>query len=191
MGKNGVSPGSPKYVDITGDGAITAEDRHIIGNKAPNFKLNLSNTLSYKNFELYCMIAGVFGGKGYYQASNKAAYIIGGSGDFFGVNSLYVPYWTPENKSNKYPAAIYTGDAYFLGLQSRAFIRLQDISLSYSFNQPWMKKIGLNTLKLFVSGKNLITFSGWDGGDPEIGNSIVAGTYPVMKSLSFGANISF
>lgn len=191
MGKNGVSPGSPKYVDITGDGAITAEDRHIIGNKAPNFKLNLSNTLSYKNFELYCMIAGVFGGKGYYQASNKAAYIIGGSGDFFGVNSLYVPYWTPENKSNKYPAATYTGDAYFLGLQSRAFIRLQDISLSYSFNQPWMKKIGLNTLKLFVSGKNLITFSGWDGGDPEIGNSIVAGTYPVMKSLSFGANISF
>ena len=53
------------------------------------------------------------------------------------------------------------------------------------------EKIGLNTLKLFVSGKNLITFSGWDGGDPEIGNSIVAGTYPVMKSLSFGANISF
>mgnify|MGYP000556267727 FL=1 len=83
MEKNGVSPGSPKYVDITGDGAITVEDRHIIGNKAPNFKLNLSNTLSYKNFELYCMIAGVFGGKGYYQASNKAAYIIGGSGDFF------------------------------------------------------------------------------------------------------------
>lgn len=191
MEKNGVSPGSPKYVDITGEGVITVEDRQIVGNTAPNFKLNLSNTLKYKNLELYFMLAGVFGGNGYYQQSNKAAYIIGGGGDFFGVNSLYVPYWTPENKSNVYPAATYTGDSYFLGLQSRAYVRLQDISLSYIFDQPWMKKVGLNTLKLFVTGKNLLTFTGWDGGDPEIGDSFVAGTYPVMKSFSVGVNFSF
>lgn len=191
MEKNGVSPGTPKYVDITGDGVITVDDRQIVGNTAPNFKLNLSNTLSYKNLELYFMLTGVFGGKGYYQASNKTAYIIGGGGDFFGVNSLYVPYWTPENKSNKYPSATYTGDAYFLGLQSRAYVRLQDVSLSYTFNHPWMKKVGLTNLKLFVTGKNLLTFTGWDGGDPEIGASFVSGTYPVMKSFSMGVNFSF
>lgn len=191
MEKNGVAAGTPKYVDINGDGVITTDDRHIIGNYNPNFKLNLSNTVSYKDFELYAMITGTFGGNGYYQQSNKAAYVIGGGGDFFGVNSLYVPYWTPENPSNKYPAATYTGDSFFMGLQSRAFVRLQDISLSYSFRQPWVKKAGISTLKLFVTGKNLLTFSGWDGGDPEIGNSIVNGTYPVMKSLSVGATISF
>lgn len=191
MEKNGVSAGTPKYVDYNGDGEINSDDRHIIGNTNPNFKLNMSNTLKFKDFEFYCMITGNFGGSGYYQASNKAAYIIGGSGDSFGVNSMYVPYWTPENKSNKYPAATYTGDSYFLGLQSRAFVRLQDISLSYTFNQPWFKHIGISNLRVFATGKNLLTFSGWEGGDPEIGNSIVSGTYPVMKSVSFGLNISF
>jgi TonB-linked SusC/RagA family outer membrane protein len=190
MEKNGVSAGTPKYVDYNGDGVITADDRHIVGNTQPSFKLNISNTLRYKNFELYAMITGAFGGGNYYKASNKAAYIIGGSGDFFGVNSIYVPYWTSENKSNKYPAATYTGDSYFLGLQSRTYVRLQDISLSYTFDQPYFKKNGLN-LSVFVTGKNLITFSGWTGGDPEIGNSFVNGSYPVMKSVSFGANINF
>lgn len=151
----------------------------------------MSNTLKYKNFEFYCMIVGTFGGNGYYQSSNKAAYIIGGNGDSFGVNSMYVPFWTPENKSNKYPAATYTGDSYFLGLQSRAYVRLQDINLSYTFNQPCFKKLGIDVLRFFVTGKNLLTFTGWKGGDPEIGNSIVSGTYPVMKSLSFGLNIGF
>lgn len=190
MEKNGVNPGVPKYVDIDGDGVITVNDRHIIGNSAPNFKLNLGNTLNYKNFELYAMITGVFGGGGYYQRSNRAAYIIGGSGSFFGVNSMYVPYWTPENKSNKYPAATYTGDDRFKGLQDRTYIRLSDLSLSYSFDMPWMHKASINKLQLFVSAKNLLTFSGWKGGDPEMGNTIVDGTYPVMKSISFGVNLS-
>ena len=188
---NGVSAGTPMYEDYNGDGKIDANDRHIIGNTNPNFKLNLSNTLNYKNIELYCMFSGIFGGGGYYQKQNKAAYIIGGSGNFFGVNSLYVPYWTPENKSNTYPAATYTGDSRFLGLQSRAFIRLQDISLSYSFNSPWVKNAGISALKVYLSGKNLITISDWEGGDPEIGNTIVDGAYPVMKSVTLGVNISF
>lgn len=191
MEKNGVTAGTPKYVDYNKDGFINSDDRHIIGNSNPNFKLNMSNTLKYKNFEFYCMIVGTFGGNGYYQSSNKAAYIIGGNGDSFGVNSMYVPFWTPENKSNKYPAATYTGDSYFLGLQSRAYVRLQDINLSYTFNHPCFKKLGIDVLRFFVTGKNLLTFTGWKGGDPEIGNSIVSGTYPVMKSLSFGLNIGF
>ena len=188
--KNGVSAGTPKYTDMTGDGVITSDDRSIVGNTAPNFKLNLSNTLSYKNLELYFMLTGTFGGHGYFQKSNKSAFIIGGSGNYFGVNGIYIPYWTEVNQSNKYPAASYTGDPYYLGLQGRGFVRLQDINLSYTFNQSWIKKAGVN-LKLFVSGKNLLTFTGWDGGDPEIGNSVTDGTYPVMKSFSIGANISF
>ena len=190
--KYGVAVGTPKYVDVNGDGEINADDRIFLGNTNPSFRLNLSNTFNYKDFELYFMLAGNFGGSGYYQASNKAAYIIGGSGDFFGVNSIYVPYWTKENPSNVYPSATYTGDSRFKGLQSRSYVRLQDITLSYSFNNhKWLKAAKIANLKVFVTGKNIFTITKWKGGDPELGNSFVNGAYPVMRTVSFGANISF
>ena len=186
--KNGVQPGTPKYVDITGDGVITEDDRHIIGNTEPSFKLNLSNTLSYKNLELYFMLAGVFGCNGYYQLANQPAYLIGGGTS---VAGLYLPYWTPENPSNKYPAITFSGDNRFIGLQNRTYVRLQDISLSYSFKQPWVKKCGIDVLKVFVSGKNLLTFTGWEGGDPEVGSTVISSSYPVMSSVSVGFNLNF
>ena len=188
MKANGVKAGTPKYVDINGDGKITADDRTIIGNTYPGFKLNLFNTLRFKNWELYAMIAGVFGVGGYYQASNSGYYIIGGGQ--FGANGVYIPYWTEDNPSNEFPAATFISDGRFVGLQSRTFVRLQDLTLSYSFNQPWVKNAGINNLKLFLTGKNLLTLTKWVG-EPETGNTAESGSYPIMSSLSFGINLSF
>lgn len=50
---NGATPGNPKYVDVDGNGTIGVEDRTILGTSDPRFKMSLSNTLSWKNFELY------------------------------------------------------------------------------------------------------------------------------------------
>lgn len=191
MEVNGVSAGVPKYVDKNNDGIIDEKDRSVIGNRRPNFKLNLSNTLQYKNWELYVMIAGVFGGNGYFQDENKNAFITSGDRKWFASNGLHIPYWTEENQSNKYPAATFTGDDYFLGLQSRAYIRLQDVTLSYTFNQPWVKKAKINDLKAFITGKNIATITGWDGGDPESGGTMLSKTYPVMTNVSLGFNFNF
>ncbi len=191
MKANGVEAGTPKYVDMDGDGIITIKDRCIVGNRDPRFKLNLSNTVSWKNFELYFMFTGTFGGNGYFQESNKPAMMAGGGGGGFASNNMYVPYWTPENQSNKYPAAWYLGDDYFLGLQSRAYVRLQDLTLSYTFKQEALKNIGIKSLRTFFTAKNLATITGWKGGDPELGNTILSGTWPVATTLSLGANISF
>lgn len=191
MEANGVSAGVPKYVDKNGDGVINEKDRSVIGNKEPNFKLNLSNTVQYKNWELYVMITGVFGGNGYYQKENKSVFITSGDRNWFACNGLYVPYWTEANASNKYPAATFTGDSYFLGLQSRAYMRLQDVTLSYTFDQPWVKKAKINNLKMFITGKNLATITGWKGGDPEFGNDASGWDKPVMTNVSLGLNFSF
>ena len=191
MEANGVSAGTPKYIDRNGDGEINAKDRTILGSTDPNFKINLSNTLQYKNWELYVMIAGVFGGNGYFQKGNSNAYITSGDRSQFASNGLYVPYWTEANPNNEYPSASFTGDGYFLGLQSRAYVRLQDVTLSYTFDQPWVKNAGINNFKLFVTGKNLATITGWKGGDPESGSTALSGTYPIMTSVSLGLNLSF
>ena len=186
---NGVAPGTPKYVDISGNGTIGPEDREILGYTSPNFRLNISNTFTYKNFELYCLLTGTFGGNGYYLKSNTAAYMVYSS--MFANNGIYIPWWTPQNQSNVYPAATFGGDDRFLGLQSRAFVRLQDVTLSYNLRNEKIKSFGINALKVFLSAKNIMTLTKWEGADPETGAGVSSGTYPILTSVSLGANINF
>ena len=188
---NGATPGNPKYVDVDGNGTIGVEDRTILGTSDPRFKMSLSNTLSWKNFELYFMLTGTFGGNGYYVSENAPAFLAGGGGGGAYSNNMYIPYWTEERPSNKYPAVNFSGDGRFKGLQSRAFVRLQDITLSYTFNSAKIKNFGINNLRVFFTGKNLFTITGWENGDPELGNTILSSTYPISTNLSLGANISF
>lgn len=188
--------GYPKYKDISGptgipDGSITADDRTILGYAQENFRLNLSNSVSYKNFELYVMIAGIFGGGKYYVKSNTLAYLSTTS-DGFSTNMSYRPFWTTENPSNIYPAAFFKGDGgKFQGLQSRSFVRVQNISLSYTLKREWLEKFKLNSFKIFCTANNPLIFTKWVGGDPEIGTTLLANTSPVASTYSLGVNISF
>jgi TonB-linked SusC/RagA family outer membrane protein len=186
----GAAPGAPKYVDRTGDGKIDAEDRTILGYRNENFRLNLSNTVRYKNFDVYLMVSGIFGGNDRYMLSNLFAYMTSGTGRF-NDNSISKPYWTPDNSSNTYPSAYFSGDSRFLGLQNRQFIRLQDLSVAYTFNANWLKQNHLNSVRVFIAGRNLATFTKWVGGDPEAGTTVQSNTFPVATSYSMGANVSF
>lgn len=186
----GAAPGSPKYKDLDGVPGISATDRKILGYSKENFRLNMSNSVSFKNFELYMMITGTFGGKNRYMKSNAAAYLTAGTGRF-NDNMTSKPYWTPENQSNVYPSAYFAGDGRFLGLQSRSFVRIQDLTLSYRLKQELLSKIRMNSVKLFVSARNIGTFTNWFGGDPETGTPVRDNTYPVPSTYSIGANLSF
>ncbi len=101
--------------------------------------------------------------------------------------------WTPENKSDKYPRINYT-DGRYNPLQNYSFVRLADLSLAYTFSQPWVKKMHINNIKVFLSAKNLFTISSWDGGDPEIRQTIGSGYsygYPLARTYSVGLNLTF
>lgn len=190
----GAVPGDPMFNDLDGDGAITADlDRKILGFEKENFRLSFSNTLEYKNFSLYVLISGIFGGgkDNFYLKENPRQYSFE---DRFDTNEIDHDWWTPENQSTEYLRPDYTGTRY-LGLQSRSFVRIQDVSLSYNFPKGIL---GLSTLQLYASAKNFHTFTKWfGGGDPEAG--ITPGgqdedgndIYPVPTSYSFGLNVSF
>lgn len=186
----GAAPGAPKYKDLDKVAGISANDRKILGYRKENFRLSMSNTFNYKNFDLYVMIAGTFGGNNFFLKENQAAYLTGGTGRF-NDNMTSKPYWTPENKSNEYPSAYFAGDGRFLGLQSRGFVRLQDISLSYKVSPSVLKTLHLNSMKFFLSAKNVATVTDWFGGDPERGTPVRENTFPVPSTYSFGASISF
>lgn len=186
----GAADGAPKYKDLDGEAGITAADRKILGYGKENFRLNMSNSITYKNYELYAMITGTFGGNNYFLKSNTAAYMTSGTSRLFD-NMTSKPYWTPENKSNVYPSAYFSGDGRYQALQSRGFVRIQDISLSYTFNHAWVKAAKINSLKVFFSAKNLATITNWFGGDPELGTPVRQNTLPVPSTYAIGANISF
>lgn len=186
----GAAPGAPKYADINHDGKIDANDRTILGYSKENFRLNLSNTVRYKNLELYVMIAGIFGGNGDYLKSNTGAFMTSGTG-LFNSNTIAKPYWTPTNPSNTYPSAYFSGDSRFLGLQSQGFVRIQDVALSYNINASLLTRSHITGARIFFAAKNLATFTKWVGGDPEVGTTVLSNTFPVASSYSLGANISF
>lgn len=190
---NGAQPGDVKFANIDGseDGKITSDDRTILGYKKPNFTMSLGNTLRYKNFELYFLFTGLFGGNGYARSTNLYAYQT--ASDVAGDNNLNHGWWTVENKSNEYPRINYSNGNY-RPVQSYAFVRLQDLSLSYTFRQPWLKKAMISSLKVYMACKNLFTLTGWDGGDPEVQQTLGTGYsygYPLSRTVSFGMNISF
>ena len=71
------------------------------------------------------------------------------------------------------------------------FVRIQDITLSYTLNERALKTLGMQKVKIFLSAKNLGTFTQWEGLDPELGASYQAGTNPIMTSFTMGVNMSF
>ena len=136
------------------------------------------------------MITGTFGGNRRYLRNNPNAFRINGYGYPTG-NSLDIPYWTETNPTNVYPCASFTSDSRFIGLQDRTFVRLQDLTLTYNFPQRWIRKAGIGGLKLYLSGRNLFTLTGWVGEDPETGSYVLTNAMPVAKSLALGASITF
>jgi len=186
----GINPGQPKYADLDGVPGISADDREILGYRKENFRMNMGNTVRYKGFELYLLLTGIFGGNNWYMETNQNAYLM--TTNRFNDNMNSKPYWTPENRNNKYPKVDFAGDGgRFLGLQSRGFLRVQDITFSYTFNQPWVKSANINSLKLFFAAKNVAWFTKWDGGDPETTARYRDNTFPVVATYSLGLNVSF
>ncbi|NEW80755.1 MAG: SusC/RagA family TonB-linked outer membrane protein [Mariniphaga sp.] len=180
--------------------AIKAEDdRKILGRKEPAYQFGIQNTLNYKNFTLRFFINSIQGGKDGYRKANNPDGMPGTTGTAQNQNWFnFYDYWSVSNPNAKYPASwiptAIGGSAYY----SRSFVRLQDVSFAYNLKSATAKQIGLNSLKVFVSGKNLLTFTKWDGWDPETGQGIRnnaefsgAPTLPVMKSFSLGFEVSF
>lgn len=189
---NGGVPGDVMFKDIDGNDTINNKDRTILGYNKDLFRASLANTFTYKNFELYIFITGIFGGKDFYKSINLYAYRT--MTDVSRDNNFNHIWWTPENKSDTYPRIRYT-DSKYTPLQSRTFVRLQNISLSYTFAQALTQKYKVNKLQLYISATNVFTITNWVGGDPETGQTLnwngYGYGYPLSAVYSVGINLTF
>ncbi len=183
-------PGQYKYVDQNGDGVIEPNlDRKVIGYRTPSYRWSLNNTFTYKNFTFSFFINSVQGGKKYYKENNASVVNV----DFRSDNVLRInasavrPYWTPENGVTN-ATGVYNTPAQASGIyESRSFIRLQDVSLAYSFSPQLLNTLNLSACQVFVSSKNPYVWTEWSGWDPETGTS----NSPLMRNITAGFRVTF
>ena len=181
----GFVPGDPKIEDINGDGAITDDDRTHVGNAVPDWYGGITNTFSYKGFELSVLFEAV---QGVERINN---FIEGYNGR---NNEIVIDYWTPDNPTNAYPS-IGAGSQLAGGLfqnavrvEDASFVALRNVSLGYTLPSKFLEKTPFSNLSFYLRGNNLKYWTDYDNAwSPE--SSV--GAYPITKIWTFGTKITF
>jgi len=177
-------PGWVRLKDLDGNGIIEPTgDRTIVGQTGqPKYRWGLTNTFRYKGFTLSAFVNAMHG----WIASID---LDPGIHTHRNYNRIDAGWWTPENKSTSSPSVTYLnplGHAYY---RSRSFVRIQDVSFAYDFSGArFLDKLNLNTLRVYVSGKNLYTFTDWPGADPESGAN--QNGIPASRTFTLGINVA-
>jgi TonB-linked SusC/RagA family outer membrane protein len=195
----GNKPGDSKYLDVNNDHVIDANDLVPIGNGLPKYSYGFSNTISWKNFDLYFMLQGTHGNQVY---SETEAYTWGGVGDQRNPTTVdALNMWTPTNQTN-YPTFSKTSNNYINSsrwIYNASYLKLRNLSLTYRFPQSLIAgRWKMSNLEIYVSGQNLFCITKFPGYDPEVQN--VTGTFtqglengiiPVPRSYTFGLRAAF
>ena len=189
----GAEPGDIRFRDLNNDGVINDSDRTVIGNPNPSWLFSMNNSLSYKGFELSVFLQGIAGNK-IYNANN-----IDNTGMAAGFNQTtdVLKRWQGEGTSNSMPRAVFGDPNQNTRVSDRfvengSYLRLKNITLSYTFPKQWLQKAQIENARLSLSCENVATITGYSGFDPEVGiNGIDQNRYPISRTFSLGLNFNF
>ncbi len=180
--------------------AIYAEGQDIIGDPNPDFTYGINNTLEYKNFDLNFFFQGVQGNDVYNRARSL---IIGRDGRIpFGTSVDLRNTWTVDNTIAPLPSLNATNTQLQSSefIEDGSFLRLKNLSLGYSLEDvSVLENIGLESLRLYVSGQNVFTITDYSGLDPEVNNGgqndrlagVDIGALPTSRTFTLGLNAKF
>ena len=207
------------------DGVINEYDKTNIGSPMPDFTFGWTNTFRYKGFDLSIFINGSYGNKVYNYLKMKMTSMSGAWSNQLAdvvnrarlepVDATVVytdgTQWYDHienvrvaNPSASLPRAVIgdpndndrISDRY---IEDGSYIRLKNIALGYTFPKKWIKTIGVENLRVYMNIQNLLTITGYDGYDPEIGVNtqnvnvygMDFGRYPSPTTYSFGLSLTF
>ena len=175
-------PGDIKVVDQNGDYKIDANnDRVIRGSSSPTLTGGITNTFSYKGFQLSAFIFSRWN----YLVRTGAEPLQGR------YAQRLVNYWTPANSGNDYPAPNYNsaaGDAFrnAMDYQDGSFIKIRNVTLGYFIPPTLVQKVGLSRVKVYAQLLNPgLIYSNISWLDPD------TGSFNFNRGLVFGLNVGF
>jgi hypothetical protein len=200
-----MKPGDVKFKDQDKDGDIEADDRAHLGSAIPKVTAGLNINLRYQNWDMSIFFQGAYGQKilsvlnrdieGFYRPFNV-------------TQRYYENRWTGPGSTNEYPRASWDGSGNNARFSSRfledaSYTRLKNIQVGYNVPAAVLGKVRLNSLRVYFSTTNVLTFTKYSGMDPEMSTSDNArsegdlasgmdwGTYPSAKTYNVGINLTF
>jgi TonB-dependent starch-binding outer membrane protein SusC len=193
--------GDARVVDLNGDGVINDLDRTIIGDPNPDYTLGWSTTFAWRGFEVSGLLHGSFGGD---VMNLNLIRVEGGSPITNITRDRFLDRWTPENPDAEYPrigaSSGSIGSNYVdVMLEDASYLRLGNVTLSYSLPQRWVGGRGLRETRVYVTGNNLHTWSKYSGFNPDVssmgvGNvnrGVDVGAYPLARTITLGVNVGY
>ena len=201
-GYDAAQPGDVIWIDQNNDGVYDENDCVEIGNPHPDFTMGFNFSLQWKGIDFSVSGSGAFGQQ---VMQSYRQFALQDLQNF--TNNLVARYWTGEGSTNSFPryssgshnnfkCNSYNSDIW---IQNADYLKIRNITLGFDFKQVF-KKIPFQQLRIFVTGQNLFTITGYDGMDPEVGtgsgvdswsSGIDTGFYPSPKVFMAGVSIKF
>ncbi|TGE10507.1 SusC/RagA family TonB-linked outer membrane protein [Hymenobacter fodinae] len=193
-------PGDIRFVDVNGDKKIDNNDRTIIGNPNPKVIGGVTNTFTFKGLDLSVFFQGSFGND-IYNANRQALESLTGP-----VNQLttVLNRWTPNNTNTDIPRAVFNdpnnnGRFSSRWIEDGSYVRLKNLTLGYTLPTALTSKARVGSLRVYVSGQNLLTWTDYSGYDPEVSADPFSstsigrdfGVYPQSRTYTVGLNATF
>lgn len=184
------APGDAKYVDINHDGKITEADRTDLGNPFPWLTYGLNISAAWKGLDLSLFFQGVYGNEIY----NAVRLRTEGTGNEATLSTTMRDVWTTSNPGGSIPnpngSAMNKEDSDRF-IEDGSYLRLKNLQIGYSLPERWISRLGMSRLRIYLSGSNLFTVTGYTGYDPEVGGGVDYGNYPQSRTFMLGLNINF
>lgn len=209
--KDGLRPGDHRFVNTDDNNAITPDDRTILGNGEPLFTGGFSFNIGYRNVDLSAVFSFSYGA----DIMNANLSALDAGRDMYNQTrhllSAFAPTLYNEDGSvfyegnpdgtYRFPGGMAENYCTSELIEDGSFLRLSDLTLSYSLGNRLLNKMKIRGLKLFVAAKNLFLLTNYYGFDPEVntrqGNlgdfmpSLDFGSYPRARTFSVGLNFTF
>jgi TonB-linked SusC/RagA family outer membrane protein len=190
--QQGAVPGDIRFVDINGDGAITAADQTVIGNPFPDFTAGWTLNLGYKNFDFTAFTYASVGND-IYRAYERNA-------NFTNKDRSVLGRWTGPGSTNdaRMPRFSFTDANSNIRVSDRyvedgSFVKIKNVQLGYTLPASLVGRV-FSSARIYVQAKNLITFTRYSGFDPEIPGGILdtgidRGAYPQPRTYAIGVDL--
>ena len=198
-----VQPGDIKYKDVNGDGIVDDGDRVAIGaTDTPSLIYGLGASVSWRGFDLNLHFQGA--GKYTFLINSGAVNafrdgrwgnILQGITDNRWISSDISGTKETENPNAPYPRLSYgynlnNQQSSSFWLRNGRFLRLKNLDIGYTLPKPMVNTIHLESVRIYISGQNLITWSPFKLWDPELDSSQRGQIYPITRSFTAGIQIS-
>jgi TonB-linked SusC/RagA family outer membrane protein len=181
---------SNNYAEEYHDDVINANDRILLEHSVmPDLFYGINLDISWKNFTFSTLLQG----QGTFYKKNYSDDRRGEEGNYF--KFMYDDRWTTENINGTMPRPWSRSNQYWIANENTfwwdncAYLRLKNVVLSYNIPSQYYKKAGISNINVYVTGNNLLyLWTGTDKFDPEVDG---ANSYPTMRTIAIGANLSF